>query len=151
MLFTSKKNANLMYQSIPTAIIPPGFDQSLIPHRREFDVNLSPLLQAFDSCRGRTKLVSSCTQKIVIITSLGHYVTDVATLLQFHKNGKTIRALPPSAILEAAYNNGNGGLPNLEHLAKRCCLTEQQIQMWWDHLQQNAMNRAKGVENAKAT
>lgn len=78
-------------------------------------------------------------------------ITDIATLLQFHKNGKTIRALPPSAILEAAYNNANGGLPNLEYLAKRCCLTEQQIQMWWDHLQQNAMNRAKGVEKAKAT
>ena len=36
-----------MYQAIPTAIIPPpgqppGFDQSLIPHRWEFDANLSP-------------------------------------------------------------------------------------------------------------
>ena len=31
------------------------------------------------------------------------------------------------------------------------CLSEEQVQMWWDHLQQNALNRARGVEKAKAT
>ena len=25
------------------------------------------------------------------------------------------------------------------------------VQMWWDHPQQNALNRARGVEKAKAT
>ena len=25
------------------------------------------------------------------------------------------------------------------------------VQMWWDHLQQNPLNRARGVEKAKAT
>jgi len=25
------------------------------------------------------------------------------------------------------------------------------VQMWWDYLQQNALNRASGVEEAKAT
>ena len=58
-----------MYQSIPTAIPPPppgeppGFDQSLITHGRESDANLSPPRRAFDSVRGRTKLVGGCTQK----------------------------------------------------------------------------------------
>ena len=33
----------------------------------------------------------------------------------------------------------------------KCCLSEEQVQMWWDHLQQNALNRARGVEKAKAT
>jgi hypothetical protein len=39
-------------------------DQSLIPHRQEFDVNLSPPRRAFDSVCGRTKLVGGCMQKI---------------------------------------------------------------------------------------
>jgi hypothetical protein len=38
---------------------PPG----LITHRREFDANLGQPRQAFDSVRGRTKLVGGCTQK----------------------------------------------------------------------------------------
>ena len=25
------------------------------------------------------------------------------------------------------------------------------VQMWWDHLQQNPLNRARGVEKSKAT
>ena len=36
-------------------------------------------------------------------------------------------------------------------LASKCCLSEEQVQMWWDHLQQNALNRARAVEKAKAT
>ncbi len=82
---------------------------------------------------------------------MGHYVTDIAAWSQLHKNGKAIRALPPSVIIETAYNNANGSPPNLQYLARKCCLTEQQIQMWWDHLHQKAVNRAKGVEKAKAT
>jgi hypothetical protein len=61
---------SIMYQSIPCNCNhpppgePQGFDQSLIPHRREFDANLSPPRRAFDSVRGRKKLVGGCTQKI---------------------------------------------------------------------------------------
>ena len=34
-------------------------------------------------------------------------------------------------------------------LASKCCLSEEQVQMWWDHLQQNALNRARGVGNGQ--
>ena len=30
-------------------------------------------------------------------------------------------------------------------------ISEEQAQMWWDHLQQNTLNRARGVEEAQAT
>ena len=30
-------------------------------------------------------------------------------------------------------------------------ISEEQVQMWWDHLQQNTLNRARGVEEAQAT
>ena len=34
---------------------------------------------------------------------LGHYVTNIDVLLQLHQSAKTIRALPPSVIIEEAY------------------------------------------------
>ena len=72
-------------------------------------------------------------------------------LLQLHQSAKTIRALPLSVIIEEAYKKNRNRPPSLQLLASKCCLSEEQVQMWWDHLQQNALNRARGVEKAKAT
>ena len=58
--------------------------------------------------------------------------------------------MPPSVINEEAYKKNRNRPPSLQLLASKCCLSEEQVQMWWDHLQQNALNRARGVEKAKA-
>lgn len=81
----------------------------------------------------------------------GHYVTNIDVLLQLHQSAKTIRALTLSVIIEEAYKKNRNRPPSLQLLASKCCLTEEQVQMWWDHLKQNALNRARGVEKAKAT
>ena len=81
----------------------------------------------------------------------GHYVTNIDVLMQLHQSAKTIRALPPSVIIEEACKKNRHRPPSLQLLASKCCLSEEQVQMCWDHLQQNALNRARGVEKAKAT
>lgn len=82
----------------------------------------------------------------------GHFITDVDKLLQLHESAKTIRALPPSILIEEAFKKEKQRVPaSFQPLAKKCCLAEEQVQMWWEHLQQNALNRARGAEKAKAT
>ena len=81
----------------------------------------------------------------------GHYVTSIDALLQLRHSAKAIRALPPSVIIEEAFKKNKNGPRTLQPLAKKCCLTEDQVQMWWDHLRQNTLNRARGAEKAKAT
>ena len=80
----------------------------------------------------------------------GHYITDMDRLLQLHSSAKIVRAMPPSAVIEEAYSK-TPNLTNFEDLARKCCLSQDDVQMWWDHLRQIAINRAKGVEKAKAT
>lgn len=79
----------------------------------------------------------------------GHYITDMDRLLQLHSSAKIVRAMPPSAVIEEAYSK-TPNLTNFEDLARKCCLSQDDVQMWWDHLRQIAINRAKGVEKAKA-
>ena len=82
----------------------------------------------------------------------GHYTTNVDRLLQLHESAKTVRALPPSILIKEAFKKEKQRVPSsFESLAKKCCLAEEQVQTWWDHLQQNAINRARGAEKAKAT
>ena len=80
----------------------------------------------------------------------GHYITDVDKLLQLNESAKTVRALPPSVLIEEAFKKQQANF-NFQALAKKCCLAEEQVQLWWDHLHQNALNRARGAEKAKAT
>lgn len=80
----------------------------------------------------------------------GHYITDVDKLLQLNESAKTVRALPPSVLIEEAFKKQQAN-SNFQALAKKCCLAEEQVQLWWDHLHQNALNRARGAEKAKAT
>lgn len=81
----------------------------------------------------------------------GHYVTDIDKLLLLHKNRKAIRALPPSLIVEEAFKSKSNQSPSIQSLAKKCCLKEEEVKMWWDHLTTTATNRARGHEKAKAT
>jgi len=58
----------------------------------------------------------------------GHYVTNIDGLLGLHKNNQRIRALPPSTIIEEAFQRhkkeDNQELP-FQTVAKKCCLKEE--------------------------
>ena len=58
-------------------------------------------------------------------------------------SAKTRRALPPSVIIDEACKKSRNCPPALQPFAEKCCLTEEQVHMWWDHLRQNAMNKAR--------
>jgi hypothetical protein len=67
--------------------------------------------------------------------------------LDLHKNAKAIRSLPPSIILKEAFENDCAN----DHvsLAKRCCLSIQDINLWIDNLKRKKVTKEKGVEKAK--
>ncbi len=78
----------------------------------------------------------------------GHYVTQVDKLLELHKSGKAIRSYPPKTIIEEAFKKGNY---RVDALAKKCCLTTDDVNIWLQHLQKKKITREKAVLNAKAT
>ena len=82
-------------------------------------------------------------------TCTGHFVTEVNKLLDLRKNAKAIRSLPPSIILKEAFENDCAN----DHvsLAKRCCLSIQDINLWIDNLKRKKVTKEKGVEKAKET
>ena len=79
----------------------------------------------------------------------GHYVTDVNKLLDLHKNAKAIRSFPPSIITKEAFDNDN--LNDRVSLAKQCCLSVQDIDLWIEHLHKVRIEKKMGVEKAKET
>lgn len=84
----------------------------------------------------------------------GHYVTDIKKLSFLRKNNQNVRALPPSTIIEEAFQSNkkedDEELP-LQSIAMKCCLKEEEVKLWWDHLTTTSINRARGTEKAKAT
>ena len=81
----------------------------------------------------------------------GHYVTDIDKLLELHSNNKAIRALPPGVLIEDAFKQGFADGRNTVNLAKKCCLSVDEVEMWVAHLQKKKATRAKGVEKARET
>lgn len=82
----------------------------------------------------------------------GHYVTDVNTLVRLHEQGKAIRALPPSAIISEALS-GREALPDDQtvNVAKKCCLSVEDVKCWVDHILNTRENRKRGALRAKET
>ena len=80
---------------------------------------------------------------------LGHYVTEVDKLLDLRKNAKAIRAFPPSTIIKEAFDNNRSN--DRLSLAKQCCLSVEDIDLWIEHLKRKKVTKEKGVEKAKET
>lgn len=70
----------------------------------------------------------------------GHYVTDIDTLLKLQSNNKAIRALPPSVLIEEAFKKGCAEGENTASLAKKCCLSVEEVKMWLTHLNKKKIN-----------
>ena len=64
----------------------------------------------------------------------GHYVTDIASLLALRKQGRALPSTPPSTSIEDAFKEGDA-TSNVDKLAKTCCLTSEEVQIWLYHLQ----------------
>ena len=71
----------------------------------------------------------------------GHYVTQVDQLLDLHGSARAIRSIPPSIIIEEAFKKG---ISTVDALAKKCCLTTDEVKMWLHHLLRKKATRQKG-------
>ena len=81
----------------------------------------------------------------------GHFVTNIQPLLEMRKNNKAIRSLPPGIIIsEEAFKKGSSENDKVA-LAKKCCLSTEEVEIWLCHLQKKQITRAKGVQKAKQT
>ena len=89
------------------------------------------------------------------IECTGHYFTDLPRLLDLHRSGKAVRALPPSMIIssfiDARSPTDEISQEKLSELAKKCCLSVHDVTCWIEHLEKIAENRRRGVEKAKIT
>ena len=63
---------------------------------------------------------------------------------------KAIRSLLPSIIIEEAFKKETSG-NNKVALAKKCCLSTEEFEIWLCHLQKKQITRAMGVQKAKQT
>ena len=81
----------------------------------------------------------------------GHFVTDIDRLLELQSKKRAIRALPPSVLIEEAFKQGCAEGENTLHLAKKCCLSVEEVQMWLTHLKKKKLTRARAVQKARET
>lgn len=81
----------------------------------------------------------------------GHYVTDVTRLLQMYTNGKAIRALPPSVIIKEEFLKDTFDMVDVVALAKKCCLSKDDVLIWVQHLKKKKITKAKAVLKAQET
>ena len=86
----------------------------------------------------------SCPGKICT----GHYVTDITKLNDMYSNGKAVRAIPPSKVIQEYIQKSTG---NITELAGQCCLSVEEVKIWIQHLKTIAENRRRGAEKAKQT
>ena len=87
-------------------------------------------------------------------TCFGHYVTDIKEYVKLYSEGKAIRSLPPSQIINEFYReNKDGDTSNedIEKLAQKCLLAPSDVKLWLDHLKQVTQNRKQGAKKAKVT
>ena len=72
--------------------------------------------------------------------------------MKLYSEGKAIRSLPPSQIINKFYQkNKDGDTSNddIEKLARKCLLAPGDVKLWLDHLKQITQNRKRGAEKAK--
>jgi hypothetical protein len=72
-------------------------------------------------------------------------------LLELRNNASAIRALPPSVLIEDAVSNGCTGDEDVATLAKKCCLSTEDVQIWISHLQKKNIIREQATEKARKT
>ena len=113
----------------PTGLISLFFPYPVVDVRRPWGGNC-------DQCSGK------CT---------GHYVTNIGSLLQLHKDCQAVRSLPPSVISEEAYKDGVDTEEEKIQLARKCCLAVDDVSIWIDHIRRRDASRQKGVEKARVT
>ena len=78
----------------------------------------------------------------------GHYVTDMEKYLDLQKNVKALRALPPSSIIEDAFKKGQC---DKSSLARKCCLSVEEVTIWLEHLKSREVKRQMGTIKAAET
>ena len=78
-------------------------------------------------------------------------MTDISTLLQLRINNQAIRALPPNMLIEETFKKGIQAEDHLIPLAKRSCLSKEEVQIWIAHLSKKKLTRAKAVQKARET
>lgn len=84
----------------------------------------------------------------------GHYITNPTKLLELQKQGKAIRALPPSKVISEhldASSNLAVTADEFTSLAKKCCLSVQDVKCWIEHKIQVTENQKRGAQKAKET
>ena len=82
----------------------------------------------------------------------GHYVTDATKLVQLHEEGKAVRALPPNVIINDALSSQEPlNQEGMVNLAKKCCLSLEDVKCWVDHILNTRENRKRGALRAQET
>ena len=81
----------------------------------------------------------------------GHYVTNIEKLLELHNNASAKRALPPSLLIEEAFSNGCTEKDDVAILAKKCCLSIEDVAMWISHLEKKKVIREQAAKKARRT
>ena len=71
--------------------------------------------------------------------------------MQLHEKGKAVRALPPSTIINNAFEVQVISDRMLTKLAKECCLSVEDVMCWVEHLETVRKNRQRGVAKAAET
>ena len=80
----------------------------------------------------------------------GHYVINIASLLELRQQGKAIWSAPPSTIIKEAFKDGTAD-DNIQQLAKRCYLKTEEVQLWLAHLNNVKLARARAAKRATET
>ena len=70
---------------------------------------------------------------------------SVATQQEGHQS------ITPSVLIEEAFKQGCAEGENTTNLAKKCCLSVEEVQMWVAHLSKKKLTRAKGAQKARET
>ena len=107
-----------------------------------------------DTTRPWGQRCQSCAENVCS----GHFISDIEKLLKLQGEGKAIRALPPSKIIGEFFDSSCSSerhqdptQDDLRKLAKKCCLTVEEVEWWLEHLTKTRDNRRRGAEKAKLT
>ena len=120
-------------------------------------VNLCPKQTFFRSGTQLDPISISFLTLLLMLPDRGeaHVIAVTANALvimwQIFQSYQAIRALPPSIIIEEAFNKGIEAEDGLITLAKKSCLSLNEVKIWVGHLQKKRESRIKAVQKAKET
>lgn len=83
----------------------------------------------------------------------GHYMKPDKLWEHVVKGGKVAQASPPSEVILATHQQHKGIPPRgvMKETAKKVLLPLEEVEMWFQHLQQSSENRARGAKKAAET